>query len=196
VTLRLSIFQEDGANAREKLEEVERIIQHKIRPFIYSREEKSIEEVIIELMQTRGKKLAVAESCTGGMIASRLVGVPGASNVFDRGFITYSNQAKHELLDVSQITLKKFGAVCEETAIEMAAGARVHSGADYAVSVTGIAGPDGGSTEKPVGLVYIGLATPETATAERFLFAGDRDANRRRATLAALSIIYRHLTQG
>jgi nicotinamide-nucleotide amidase len=113
---------------------------------------------LIALCRTRGKKIATAESCTGGLVAALLTEIPGASAVVDRGFVVYSNEAKQELLGVPAATLAAFGAVSQETARAMARGAVAHSHADYAVAVTGVAGPDGGTPEKPVGLVHFACA--------------------------------------
>lgn len=137
-----------------------------------------------------GIMAATAESCTGGMIIAALTDIPGSSSVVDRGFITYSNEAKMEMLGVSEATLAAHGAVSEETALEMAAGAIANSRASIALAVTGIAGPDGGSVEKPVGLVWFGLALRgQPATAESRLFQNDgRDFIRRETVRTALTI--------
>lgn len=138
---------------------------------------------------------ATAESCTGGMIIAALTDIPGSSSAVDRGFITYSNEAKMEMLGVSAATLEKYGAVSRETALEMAAGALVHSHAGIALAVTGIAGPDGGSEEKPVGLVWFGLAKRgEAAIAEQHIFPDNgRDFIRREAVRTALTMGIRSL---
>ena len=115
---------------------------------------------LIALCRARGLKIATAESCTGGLVAGLLTEIPGSSAVLERGFVVYSNDAKRELLDVPEATLAAFGAVSEQTARAMAQGALRHSRADFAVSITGIAGPDGGSAEKPVGLVHFACTGP------------------------------------
>lgn len=138
-------------------------------------------------LQDAGWKIATAESCTGGMIAAAMTDLTGASALFDRGFVTYSNEAKMDLLGVSRETLADFGAVSEQVAAEMVIGALLNSQADLAVSVTGIAGPTGGTPEKPVGLVFIGTAlkaSPPHVT--RYQFEGDRTAVRRQSVEAAL----------
>ncbi|MFT6635120.1 CinA family protein [Alcanivorax sp.] len=131
--------------------------------------------------------LTTAESCTGGGIAETLTGIAGASAWFDRGFVTYSNEAKLSMLGVSQSTLDRFGAVSEATALEMARGAISHSGAHVSVAVTGIAGPDGGTPDKPVGTVWIAWGQKlGYAEARRFQFDGDRNAVRQQAILEAI----------
>ena len=134
--------------------------------------------------------VATAESCTGGMIMSVLTDIPGSSSMVDRGFVTYSNEAKIEMIGVSPETLDKYGAVSEQTALEMAAGALTRSKAGIALSVTGIAGPDGGSEEKPVGLVWFGLAlTGHAPVAERRIFENrGRDFIRRETVRHALTM--------
>ena len=121
-------------------------------------QQKTLAEEVVELLKVDELTVTTAESCTGGLVAARLVDVPGVSEVFKQGFITYSNKAKRKLLNVKKTTLKEFGAVSEKTAREMAKGAILASGADAAIATTGIAGPDGGTEEKPVGLVYIGVS--------------------------------------
>ncbi len=129
---------------------------------------------LFSLLEKHQFKIATAESCTGGMIATALTDIAGSSAYFERGFVTYSNEAKIEMLDVQPLTIERFGAVSEQTARLMARGAYAHSRADIAVSVTGIAGPDGGTSEKPVGLVYIGLSTEGHAVVHKHVFDGDR----------------------
>lgn len=128
-----------------------------------------------------------AESCTGGMIAAAITDQSGSSAYFDRGFVTYSNEAKISMLDVNPITIQAFGAVSEQTARLMARGAYAHSNADIAVSVTGVAGPGGGTVDKPVGLVFIGMATAEEAFVYKHHFEGDRAAIRAQTVDAAIA---------
>ncbi|MEY3219331.1 MAG: hypothetical protein RIT27_688 [Pseudomonadota bacterium] len=134
-------------------------------------------------------KLVVAESCTGGGLGEEITSISGSSMWFDRGFITYSNQAKIEMLKVSPQTLEQKGAVSEETVLEMAAGALKQSAAQLSVAISGIAGPEGGSSEKPVGTVWIAWATTKSARAKKYLFKGDRRAIRLQAIEIALKII-------
>jgi nicotinamide-nucleotide amidase len=147
-------------------------------------------EAVLAHHRSARTRVATAESCTGGMIAAALTEIAGSSDVFERGFVTYSNEAKNELLGVPQDMLKAHGAVSAEVAGAMAQGALAHSRADMAVAVTGIAGPGGGSAAKPVGLVYIGLARRgETPAIERNVFPGDRAAIRAATVVRALNLL-------
>ncbi len=137
----------------------------------------------------KGFRLAIAESCTGGLIGVLLTEVPGASDVMDRGFITYSNEAKTEVLGVDKALIAKHGAVSKEVAEAMAKGARGKAKTDIGLSVTGIAGPGGGSKEKPVGLVYIAVATDKETVVEKNLFQGDRNAVRMASVAKAVEML-------
>ena len=146
-------------------------------------------ENLAGLLQQKGETLSTAESCTGGMVASELVGLPGASVFFKGGACTYWNDAKRDILGVPQDTLDRFGAVSEETALAMAEGARRIYKTDWAVSTTGIAGPDGGTEEKPVGLVYIGCCVKGELTVKEYHFSGTRSQIREATTSAALILM-------
>jgi nicotinamide-nucleotide amidase len=137
----------------------------------------------------RGDTVALAESCTGGRLSAMITDIPGASKIFTEGFVTYSNEAKMRSLGVTEDVLKAHGAVSDECARQMAEGARKATGAAWALSVTGIAGPDGGTEEKPVGTVFIGLAGPNGTTAQRFQFVGDRSWNRTLSCQSALNML-------
>ncbi len=138
-------------------------------------------------LRIRRQFIVTAESCTGGWVAKVITDIPGSSTWFERGFVTYSNAAKMEMLDVQELTLLNYGAVSAETVTEMAEGALTHSRAQLAVAISGIAGPDGGSPDKPVGTVYCAWAARQRATySRRYRFSGDRDAVRRQATIIAL----------
>jgi PncC family amidohydrolase len=152
-----------------------------------------IETQIGNLLQKRGLKLAVAESCTGGLIGHRITNVPGSSDYFNGGVIAYAYEAKVKLLGVSWDTLKSYGAVSQETVLEMASGARRNLEADIAVSVSGIAGPGGGLPGKPVGTTWIGLAAPQGQWARIFYFEGDREQNKAAASEAALKLLLDYL---
>lgn len=151
-------------------------------------------QALFDALKQRGLMLATAESCTGGMIAKTLTDRAGSSAIFERGFITYSNESKNELLAVSHDLLDTYGAVSAEVAEAMAAGALEHSNADIAVSCTGIAGPDGGTPDKPVGLVFIGIASQmHGVKSHRHQFGGDRDAVRTQTVDAALRHVLKEL---
>lgn len=151
-------------------------------------------EDLLDAYRRAGLKIATAESCTGGLIAGCLTEVPGASDVVERGFLTYSNEAKHDLLGVPMELIRAHGAVSAEVAEAMAAGALERSAADAAVSATGIAGPGGATADKPVGLVYLGAARRGLAPLhQRHVFAGDRGAVRLAAVEAALDLLRRVL---
>lgn len=151
-------------------------------------------EQVSKVLRDRKMKLVTAESCTGGMIAAALTDLAGSSDVFDRGFVTYSNEAKQDHLGVSTKTLNEFGAVSSQTAKAMAQGALNASNADIAISVTGIAGPGGGSEEKPVGLVYMGLASGESTLSFKHQFEGDRASIRAQSVDTALTHILESLS--
>jgi nicotinamide-nucleotide amidase len=144
---------------------------------------------LLAACRARGWHVATAESCTGGLVAAALTAIAGSSDVVDCGFVAYSNEAKMELLGVPSTTLDVHGAVSAETALAMAVGAVMRAGVDLAVSIAGVAGPGGGTAEKPVGLVYLGVATRDGGRSERHVFSGDRDEIRRRAMIRALELL-------
>lgn len=151
------------------------------------------EEEIGALLVTRGLTLVTAESCTGGLVAHRITDVPGSSAYFLGGFVAYANEAKEEILGVRHETLLAHGAVSEETALEMARGARLRLGADLGISTTGIAGPAGGTPDKPVGLVYVGLSAPGVELCQWYVWQGDRLANKEQSAEAALRLLLSYL---
>ncbi len=151
------------------------------------------EEHIGILLRQRNWKLALAESCTGGLLGHRITNVPGSSDYFLGGIVAYAYEAKVHLLGVRWETLQRYGAVSRETVLEMARGACQRFGAEVAVSVSGIAGPGGGTPEKPVGMTWIGLVTPDFEYAQRFQFSGDREANKHQAAEAALRVLLEYL---
>ena len=152
-----------------------------------------IAENVVRLLTAQGKKLALAESCTGGRIASLVTDVPGASEVFTHGYVTYANEAKRDMLGVPMDPIEAHGAVSEEVAIAMAEGALKNAGADMAVSVTGIAGPSGGSEEKPVGTVWIGLATAGKSFAVRKNHPEGREVFKQATSRDALGLVEKAL---
>ena len=157
---------------------------------IYAIGKTDLSVVVGEMLRARGLKLATAESCTGGLLAKRLTDTGGASDFFENGFITYANSAKEEFLGVSSETIETYGAVSEQTAREMAMGALHATAADLAVSITGIAGPTGGSESKPVGLVWTAVASREGVRTRSFIMPGDREEVRERAAQMGLALVY------
>lgn len=153
----------------------------------------NLEEKVVKELQNRQYKITTAESCTGGLLAGRILNVSGASAVYNEGHITYSNEAKERLLGVSHNTLEAYGAVSEQTAAEMAKGAARVANANVGLSTTGIAGPGGGTPEKPVGLVYVGCCLNGEVTVEECHFQGNREENRAAAVEAALQLLWRRL---
>ena len=176
--------------------EAERRIRAALGDNIFGTHADRLEEVVVSLLTAAGQTVATAESCTGGLIAHRLTNVSGASAVVRAGYVTYSNESKMQLLGVRADTLKTYGAVSAETCRQMAAGARQSAGVDYAISATGIAGPTGGTADKPVGLVFIGLATPAGTTVERQHFMLDRETFKQLVSQYALDLLRRELVAG
>ena len=160
-------------------------------PKIYGEGEETLESVVGRMLKKKGKTLSLAESCTGGLIASKITNVPGSSDYLLEGLVTYSNAAKTRLLGIKPDILRRYGAVSEPTALKMARGALTRSGSDWAVSVTGIAGPSGGTKEKPVGTVCFGIASKKGARAFTEKLFGDRNQIRERAALSALDALRR-----
>ena len=178
--------------AEQRADALEAAFLPPIERWLYARDEAPIESHVLALLRARGLRLATAESCTGGMVAARLTSMPGSSESFLGGIVAYSNEVKETELGVSPELLDAHGAVSSEVAEAMARGARARLGADVAVAVTGIAGPDGGTPDKPVGLVYLHAEGPEDGAGREFSFPGDRAAIRGRATVGALHLV-RHL---
>lgn len=176
------------------LDRAEEAIRLRIGEFVYGYGEEGLEYMVGRLLKERNLTLGVAESCTGGFISGRITDVPGSSAYFDCGLVTYSNESKIKLLGVPEDVLSTYGAVSREVAIAMAEGFRKIYGVDIALSATGLAGPDGGSKEKPVGLVYIGLAAQGFSTYAEHRFASHRAGNRQSTVTVSLQLLYRFLT--
>ena len=191
--LHVDLFVRDGGSRRA--DEIERKLVDDLGSFLFVREEIDTAAFVLQLLRERGLTLATAESCTGGLVGARLTEVAGSSDVYVGGVVAYSDEVKREQLGVSAETLAAHGAVSAETAAEMARGARVRLGAGVAVSVTGIAGPDGGTEEKPVGLVHLHASGPMGERSLRFDFPGDRETIRGRATVGALHLVRRLVTE-
>lgn len=192
--LRLTAKADSVEEAETMLTPLDKDVRKILGDFVYAEgETATLQQTVVELLKQKKKTVSTAESCTGGLVAKKLTDVAGASNVFHCGFITYSNEKKEDLLGVSHETLMQFGAVSRETALEMSLGARLKSGADVGVSMTGIAGPGGGTQEKPVGLVYISISAENFHQAYCLQLAGDREMVRERTSLYVLDMIRRYL---
>lgn len=193
VTIRLTAKANNLAEARKIIYPVEVEIKNRIGKYLYGYDGETIEKIVADYLIKENLSISVAESCTGGLLSHRLTNIPGISNAFDRGIISYSNRAKHEHLYVKDSTLKKYGAVSKETAVEMAEGIRKVSGTDIGISITGIAGPDGGTKEKPVGLVFIAYADDKKTVVKKKLFFGNRITIKERSVNAVLHLIRENL---
>lgn len=196
VHLRVTAKAKNEDEAKKLLKPVVKEIKNRFGDYIYStKEDETLEMAVVKLLDKYELTVTTAESCTGGLLAGRIVNVPGASDVFREGFITYSNKAKRKILDVGKGTLKKYGAVSEQTAKEMATGGVFATDADACVAVTGIAGPDGGTDEKPVGLVYIATYMKDRVSVEHYQFKGDRAKVREQSVVKALDLLRRSILE-
>ncbi len=197
VRLRLSTYDsEDGVAARKRIDELFNQLYKIIPDNIVGYEDASMQQLVHQLLTERGKTLAVAESCTGGTIASRFTAMAGSSAYFLAGVVAYANEAKRDILGVNYNDIMRYGAVSEQVARQMAEGARRITGADYAIATTGIAGPTGGTTQKPVGTVWIAVATPQGTIATLRPSGTDRSQIINRASAYAIEILYKELKKG
>ncbi len=193
VMLRITAKAGNKEEALKLIAPIEEEIKNRLGDNIYATEDISIEDVVAKLLIEKKLTISTAESCTGGMIASTLINYPGISEVFLEGAVTYSNEAKHKRLGVKNETLEKYGAVSEETAREMAVGIAKTAKTDVSIVTTGIAGPEGGTPEKPVGLVYVGVYVQGEVTVKRCIFNGNRSRVRLQATTTGLDMLRRVL---
>ncbi len=195
VHIRVTAAAADREQAEKLISPVEKELLCRFGNAVYStRDEVTLEKAVIDLLREKHLTVTCAESCTGGLLSARLINVPGASEVYRAGFVTYAEEAKMQFLDVKGETLKKYTAVSEQTAKEMAEGAAKAAGTDAALAVTGIAGPDGGTKEQPVGLVYIACKVAEKVTVKEYRFSGNRMKIRESAVAAALVLARECLT--
>jgi nicotinamide-nucleotide amidase len=178
------------------IEQADAIIKSTLGRSVFSATDETLEEVVVKLLVQRNQTVAVAESCTGGLLANRITNVPGASAVFQAGYVCYANQAKIDMLDVDPQLIEKHGAVSEQVARALAEHARVCARSDYALATTGVAGPSGGSPERPVGTVYVALAASGKTIAKKFFFPTDRETFKQIVTQAALELLRRRSIVG
>lgn len=191
VIFRITAKAENKEKAEALIEPVKDEVKKRLGDNCYGEDDDTIETVVAELLLKKKLTISTAESCTGGMIASELISYPGISEAFIEGAVTYANEAKMRTLNVKKETLDKYGAVSEETAREMAEGIAKRVNSDVSVVTTGIAGPGGGTKDKPVGLVYIGVYYKGSVSVGRYVFFGDRYKVRRKATITALDLVRR-----
>lgn len=193
VKMRITALANSAELAQNKIEDIEQKIRSLVGRYIFGKENDTMESVVGKLLVDRNLKLAVAESCTGGLISHRLTNVSGSSGFLERGIVAYSNAAKVELLKVNEDSIAKNGAVSLEIARQMAEGIKAVSGSDIGLAVTGIMGPTGATPAKPVGLVFIGICDDKICTAKEFRFGDDRLLNKDRTSQAALEMLRRNL---
>lgn len=193
IKLKIIVTDINEENALNKLTGIEQKIRGIVGRYIYAKNDETLEEVVSRILKERDLRVAVAESCTGGLTAHRLTNVSGSSLYFERGVVAYSNASKVELLKVEEDFINKYGAVSMEVARQMAEGVRSISGVDIGLAVTGIMGPSGATMDKQVGLVYIGICDEKVCTARKYIFHGDRILNKERTSQAALETLRRHL---
>jgi nicotinamide-nucleotide amidase len=189
ITLHIIATAKDKDKAQQMAEEDEKLLRNRLGELVYGTEEQTLAEVVGQKLAQCKKTIAVAESCTGGTLAKLLTDISGASRYFTHGWVTYSNNAKIGELGVPSDLIEKYGAVSEQVAGAMAEGARKKAGTDFAIGITGIAGPAGGSEKKPVGLVYISTTSEKELETKRFIFPGHRDFMRLRAAQTALNML-------
>jgi nicotinamide-nucleotide amidase len=195
VDLRITVYDQPATVAQTMLDRAEASLRQRVGKWMYGTEDDDLATLVLMALRAKGMKIGVAESCTGGMLGMRLTAIPGSSDVVDGGVIAYHNDVKVNQLGVRQETLVAHGAVSEETAREMASGLRAKFGVDIAVSITGIAGPGGGSPEKPVGTFCVGVDVRGNVRSIRTAAVGDRHEVRQRASQAALNLVRRALTE-
>ena len=189
--IKLSVDDEEFLSLRNKCEE---IIYKLLGPYIIGENDSTLSSIIVNLINKRNKKLTLAESCTGGYLSNLLTNVSGSSEVFKVGFVTYSNEFKNKLLNVNEVLFEEYGAVSSDVAISMAEGCLKSSGADFALSITGIAGPSGGSAEKPVGTVYIAISTKSGETqCIKKIYQTNRILFKEKVAMTALNLLRDYL---
>jgi nicotinamide-nucleotide amidase len=186
--VKLRLTSDEGEKREDEIAELFREIENRFPQYVYGEEEETLPIVLGELLRSKGLSIGTVESCTGGRLAQDLVAVPGASDYFKGSFITYSNELKQSLVNVSAESLEKFGAVSQEVVEQMAENGRKALGVNICIATSGVAGPDGGTDEKPVGTVWIGIATEERVISRKFLFGDHRERNNQITVLTALNL--------
>jgi len=194
VDISITVKGRHSESAQATVKRLERMVRERIGHYLYAAGNQTIEGVVAMQLKARELTVAVAESCTGGLVAQRLTSIPGSSAYFNRGYVVYSNRSKVEVLKIRDALIRKKGAVSSEVAVAMAQAARLRSKTDLGLAVTGIAGPTGGTKEKPVGLVFWAISDKKQTVCQSHIFSGDREGIRRRASQAVLDMVRRYLS--
>jgi nicotinamide-nucleotide amidase len=189
IHVKITVTEKNERSADKIIAKIEKQIRSRLKNYIFGYDNEKLEEVVGKILLKSKKTLAIAESCTGGLLSSRITDVPGSSNYFKLGLVTYSNESKNKLLDIPIETIKKYGSVSKQVASLMAVNIRKLVMADYGIGISGIAGPGGATNKKPIGLVYIALSTKTKTYCKEFRFRGTRDIIKQRSTQAALNMI-------
>jgi len=193
VQIRITATSDNEIKAKTLIENMKNLIHDRIGEYIYGEDDENLESIVANSILLKGLTISTAESCTGGLLAGKLINYPGISSAFNEGFITYSNEAKIKHLNVPKDILMKHGAVSSQTAKEMALGVAINTKSNIGISVTGIAGPDGGTTEKPVGLVYVGVSINGNVSTIKLNLTGDRQKIRNKTVVLALDFLRKQL---
>ncbi|MEK6732704.1 MAG: competence/damage-inducible protein A [Candidatus Omnitrophota bacterium] len=189
IQVKITVTEKNEKSANLAISKIEKKIKSRLKDYIFGYDNEKLEEIIGRLLLKSKKTLAIAESCTGGLLANRITDIPGSSRYFKLGLVTYSNESKNKLLNMSLETIKKYGAVSKQVAVLMAKNIRILASADYGIGISGIAGPGGATKKKPVGLVYIALSSKNKTTCKEFNFIGTRDLIKYKSTQAALNML-------
>jgi nicotinamide-nucleotide amidase len=192
ITVKITVTEKNDQKASAIIRKVEKKIKSRLGGYIFGYDDDKLEEVVGKLLLGKKKTLAIAESCTGGLLASRITDVAGSSKYFKMGVVAYSNESKNKILNISIETIKKYGAVSKQVASLMAKNVQLLALTDIGIGISGIAGPTGGTKKKPVGLVYIALSTKEKLMCKEFRFLGQRNIIKYKTTQAALNILRLH----
>jgi len=189
IHVKITVTEKNEKSAGRIIAKIEKEIKSRLKNYIFGYDNEKLEEVVGKRLLRSKKTLATAESCTGGLLANRITDIPGSSNYFKSGLVTYSNESKNRLLNIPVKIIKKYGAVSKEVASLMAKNARITAGADYGIGISGIAGPGGATNKKPAGLAYVAVSSKDKTICKEFRFIGTRDLIKHKSTQAALSLL-------
>ncbi|MBU1912011.1 MAG: nicotinamide-nucleotide amidohydrolase family protein [Candidatus Omnitrophica bacterium] len=189
IQVKITVAEKNEKSADKIIYKIEKQIKSRLKDYIFGYDNEKFEEIIGRMLRKSKKTLAIAESCTGGLLSNRITDVPGSSAYFKLGLVTYGNESKNKLLDIPMETIKKYGAVSKKTASLMAKNVRILARSDYGIGISGIAGPGGAIGKKPVGLIYIALSTKSKTICKEFRFVGTRNLIKYKSTQAALNML-------